>query len=93
MHFDVIWTGVGILGGLFLLDGQSLNRNNKIGVWMVILSFLAQTYYEISQPWVGLTSLLEVVDFTAFLVIAFILLIKPGFAWRWKIIKNNNEKR
>ena len=87
---SLVWTVLGIVGAFLLLDEVKLSKRNKWGVSLIFIGFMFQVYWEITHPWMEITSLVQVIFVTIYLLIALPLLIWPG--WLRKQI-HSKEKR
>jgi hypothetical protein len=77
----LLWTLFASVGGYLLLIGheKDLNRTNWWGVWLIFVGFVVQVYWEITHPWVEGQSLWQIIYVTVYLVIWFLVLIRPGW--------------
>jgi len=91
---DLWWTALVTIGGYLTLGNREFSNKEKWGICLIFAGFLFQVYYDISHPWAGFASRIQLIDLTIYLVITIPLFVWPGWLAKHiaKKTKANREK-
>ncbi len=76
---SLVWSGLVIIGGLLLIAESKLTKMQYWGVGFIFSSFLLQTGWVVSHPWVPNDSPIQLMGIAAFVLIVLSFLVWP----RW----------
>jgi threonine/homoserine efflux transporter RhtA len=85
---DLLWLVLATIGGLLLIDESKLRTRDRIGIILIFVAFLAQVYWEITQPWTT-DSLGLVIFVSIFTPVSFIVAWFRG----WQHKKSQKKKQ
>jgi len=89
LYPDLWWTGMVTIGGYLTLGNHKFSIREKWGIILIFAGFLWQVYYDISHPWAGIVSRVQLIYVTGYLVITIPLFVWPG--WLAKIMSKKKK--